>query len=267
MSSSLLAFYYLHMYFLTSCSCYIPHPFHSPSLDQPITLNKGIWSLSLWKFHKFLLLPLHKVQILSLAFYSQTPSTNSSPMMYLLQWFSNVWVTSFWAERNQCDLFCSTLHSTYSKTRERGSFIAPKACICQTTWWQMWCINSQKKWHTEATSYMWRVTILNAHILRTSLQTVNYLIYLHCCASAIDLGVDLSQPHHLKSYIKTDSLHPTKLTIWIGVILKKLTVPWLDKKFTKFYEIRRLTAIISRTCHLYLSCTRQIQFKATQPIY
>lgn len=72
----------------------------------------------------------------------------------------------------------------------------------------MWCIE-QKEWHIEATSYMWKVTIVNAHILRTSLQTVNYLIYLHCCASAIDLGVDLSQLHHLKSYIKTESLQPT----------------------------------------------------------
>ena len=144
MSSSLLAFYYLHMNFLTSCSCYIPHPFHPPSLDQPITLNKGIWSPSLWNFHKLLLLPLHQFQILPLALYSQTTSISSSPMMYLLQWFSNIWVTSSWAERNQYDLFCSTLHSTYSKTRVHGSFIALKACICQAISWQMRCIDSEK---------------------------------------------------------------------------------------------------------------------------
>jgi hypothetical protein len=132
------------MYFLTSRSYYMPHPFHPPSLDHPITFNKGIWRPSLWNFHTFLLLPLHQVQILSLALYSQTPSISSSPMMYLLQWFSNVWVTSFWAEGNQCDLFCSTLHSTYSKTRVHGSFIALKSCICQAISWQTWCIDSEK---------------------------------------------------------------------------------------------------------------------------
>ena len=105
MSSSLLASYHLHMHFLNSCSSYMPQPFHPPSLDHPITFNKRIWSPSLWNFHKFLLLPLHQVQILSLALHSQTPSNSSSPVMYLLQWFSNVWDTSFWPERNQYDLF------------------------------------------------------------------------------------------------------------------------------------------------------------------
>ena len=50
MSSNFLASYYLHMHFLTSCSSYMPHPFHPLSFDHPITFNKKNTKPILMKF-------------------------------------------------------------------------------------------------------------------------------------------------------------------------------------------------------------------------
>jgi hypothetical protein len=58
-----------------------------------------------------------------------------------------------------------------------------------------------------------------------------------------------------------------QLTPWRRVLMKKLTVTQLVKKFPAFYGTRRIINVFTRACHWSLSSPRWIQWTPSDPIY
>jgi len=55
-------------------------------------------------------------------------------------------------------------------------------------------------------------------------------------------------------------------TTWSRVLLEKLLVPWLVKKFPTLYGIWRFITVFTTACHLCLSWAKWIQSKHSHPI-
>jgi hypothetical protein len=56
------------------------------------------------------------------------------------------------------------------------------------------------------------------------------------------------------------------LTDWLTIFLEKLIVPPLVTKFS-FYRIRIIIAVLTRSCHVFLIWSRQIQSTSSHPIF
>jgi len=64
----------------------------------------------------------------------------------------------------------------------------------------------------------------------------------------------------------SDLVRINQITAWRRVLLQKLIVTQLVKKFPAFYGTRRYNAAFTRSSHCSLSLTRRIQSTSSQPI-